>query len=71
MLAYIDAIEAKAPASKTIVVMPKLAPKHFWEAVPHNGSAGRLKKALAKRPRTYVVKVSYQPDGGAGEPPVP
>jgi amino acid transporter len=60
MLAYIDAIEARHPGSETLVILPTLIPSHFWEGLLHNGSAARLKKALARRPRTFVVEVPYR-----------
>jgi hypothetical protein len=60
MLAYLDAIEARDPGSETLVILPTLIPSHFWEALLHNGSAARLKRALARRPRTFVVEVPYR-----------
>jgi hypothetical protein len=60
MLAYLDAAQAKDPGSETLVVLPVLIPKHFWEGLLHNGPVVQLKKALSRRPRTFVVEVPYQ-----------
>ena len=65
MLAYVDAIEAKDPESETLIVLTTLIPSHFWEGLLHNGSAARLKRALAHRPRTVVVEVPYRLNGQA------
>lgn len=62
MLAYFDAVEAKMPESDILVVLPTLTPSHFWESLLHNSSAARLKKALARRPRTFVLEVPFRLD---------
>ena len=59
MLAYLDAIEAKDRTSETLVVLPELITRHFWERPLHNQSSARLKRALAKRPGTVIVEVPY------------
>ena len=59
VLAYLDAAEAKDPESETLVVLPVLIPKHFWEGLLHNAPAVQLKKALSRRPHTVIVEVPY------------
>ena len=60
MLAYLDAVEAKDRTSETLVVLPELITRHFWERPLHNQSSARLKRALAKRPGTVIVEVPYR-----------
>jgi amino acid transporter len=65
MLAYFDTVAAINPEADILVVLPALVPNHFWEGLLHNSSAARLKKALARRPRTFVVDVPFRLDSPA------
>jgi hypothetical protein len=44
-------------------VLSELVPRHFWEHLPHNQSALRLKAMLFIRPNTAVMDVPYHLGG--------
>ena len=66
MLAYIDAADRADPGQSITVVLPEYVPARFWQGWLHNQSAGRLKRALLRRPNTVVIDVRYHLAGGDG-----
>jgi len=59
LLAYIDALDARAPGSLITVVLPEFVTAHWWENLLHNQTALRLKLSLLSRPNTVVTDVPY------------
>jgi amino acid transporter len=60
VLYYLDHLQRTDPESQIMVALPELIPAHVWERPLHNRNAARLKKALARRPRTVIVEVPYE-----------
>ncbi len=60
MLLFLDGLSRDDPDAEILIAIPQLITTHIWERPLHNQNATRLKKALARRPRTFIVEVPYR-----------
>jgi amino acid transporter len=58
-LTYLDVMSSDDDAL-TIVVLPELVARHWWERVLYNQTARRIREALIGRPNTVVANVPYR-----------
>ncbi len=60
MLLFLNGLSRDDPDAEILIAIPQLITTHIWERPLHNQNATRLKKALARRPRTFIVEVPYR-----------
>jgi hypothetical protein len=58
-MGYIEDVAERQPGSTITLVLPELAPAHWWEQPLHTQTALRLKTALLFRPGTVVISVPF------------
>ena len=73
LMAYLDVLDLAWPPGKpapiTFVVVPEYVARHWWERVPYNQAARRVRSLLLGRPHTVVVDVPYRRDDPQDDEP--
>jgi len=64
LTAYLDVLDLAWPPDKpapvTIVVLPEVVVRHWWDRLLYNQSSKRLKAALVGREHTVIADVPYR-----------